>query len=95
MYTHALAQVASLACDDPAVFSMNWPCDLEIRAFVEQLQFGDFARTAIENILAAILCVILRTLHSYRNPTRRFRRRVDQACNGATRSLERRRAATC
>ena len=41
MYTHALAQVASLACDDPAAFSMNSACDLEIQAFVDAMGLRD------------------------------------------------------
>ena len=41
VYTHALAQVASLACDDPAAFSMNRPCDLEIQAFVDAMGLRD------------------------------------------------------
>ena len=68
VYAHALAQVASLACDDPAAFSMNSACDLEIGVFVEQWQFCDFARTAIENVPAAIRSVVLRTFDIYRKP---------------------------
>ena len=39
---------------------MNRSCDLEIRSFVDQLHFCDFARIAIENVPPAILGVLLR-----------------------------------
>ena len=41
VYTHSLAQVANLACDDPAAFSMNSACDLEIQGFVDAMGLRD------------------------------------------------------
>ena len=46
---------------------MNRPCDLEIGLFEEQWQLEYFARSAIEQVPAAILGVVLRTFHVYRN----------------------------
>ena len=46
---------------------MNRPCDLEIGLFEEQWQLDEFARSAIEQVPAAILGVVLRTFHVYRN----------------------------
>ena len=46
---------------------MNRPCDLEIGLFEEQWQLDEFAISAIEQVPAAILGVVLRTFHVYRN----------------------------
>ena len=51
---HALAQGSSLACRDPAAFSMNRPCDLEISFFEEQWQLDAFTRSAIDHVPAAL-----------------------------------------
>ena len=46
---------------------MNRPCDLEISLFEEQWQLDAFTRSAIDHVPAAILGVVLRTFHVYRN----------------------------
>ena len=51
---------------------MNRRCDLEISLFEEQWQVDEFARSAIEQVPAAILGVVLRTFHVYRNRAAHF-----------------------